>query len=92
MGTLTTGKLVLTNTTGNQDAFDRLRVSEPSTLFEIHHVFGKMPRVMDELTSGSGASTHNSTNSYVQMAVSDSSVGKVVRQSYEYIPYQPGKS
>jgi hypothetical protein len=92
MGTITTGKLVLTNTTGNQDAFDRLRVSNPTTLFELHHVFGKMPKRIDELTSGSGASTHNSTNSYVQMAVTDSGVGKVVRQSYEYIPYQPGKS
>lgn len=65
MGTLTTGKLVLTNTTGNQDAFDRLRVSNPTTLFEIHHVFDKMSRLMDELTSSSGASNHVAANSYV---------------------------
>ncbi len=92
MGTITTGKLVLSNTTGNQDAFDRLRISEPTTLFEVHHVIGKNEKLIDELTSGSGTSTHNSTNSYVEMALSSSGVGRVVRQSHEYIPYQPGKS
>ena len=39
-GTLTTGKLVLTNTQSNQDAFDRLRVSSPNTLFELHQIQG----------------------------------------------------
>lgn len=92
MGTLTVGKLVLSNTAGNQDAFDRLRVSNPTTLFETHHVFSKNNRVIDELTSGSGTSTLDTTGSYVQMALADSGTGKVVRQSYEYIPYQPGKS
>ena len=92
MGTLTTGKLVLTNTTSNQDAFDRLRVSNPNTLFEIHHVFGKMGRYIDELTSGTGTSTWRSANAYIEMKVTSSGVGKVARQSLEYIPYQPGKS
>lgn len=100
-GTITAGKIVLTDNgniqvisgvNGNNDAFDRLRVSEPYTLFQVHHVFGKEGDFMDELTSGSGTSTHNSTNSYVQMALADSGTGKVIRQSYEYIPYQPGKS
>ena len=91
-GTLTSGKLILTDTNGNADAFDRLRVSTPKTLFEIHHIFGKEPRVVDELTSGTGTSTHNSSNAYVAMATNASGAGKVIRQSYEYIPYQPGKS
>lgn len=91
-GTLTTGKLVLTDTTSNTDTFGRLRVSLPQTLFEIKHVHGKEQFLMDELVSGTGASTHNSSESYVAMTVSSSGVGKVVRQSYEYIPYQPGKT
>lgn len=90
-GTITTGKLVLTDTQANADAYDRLRVSEPTTLYEIHHVFGKRQRWVDEITTGSGTSTHNQ-GSYVQMALSSSSVGSVIRQTYEYIPYQPGKS
>jgi hypothetical protein len=37
-GTLTTGKLVLTDTQANTDAFDRFRVSEPTTLYELNHI------------------------------------------------------
>lgn len=90
-GTLTTGKLVLTDTTTNTDSFDRLRVSEPQTLFEINHVLNGRTRTIDEISTGSGTILHNS-NSYVQMSLSDSGTGSNIRQSYEYIPYQPGKS
>jgi hypothetical protein len=92
-GFLTTGKLVLTNTQGNQDAFDRLRVCNPVTIFEINHSIGKNTFLVDEIVSGSGAtSKEHIDNSYIEMAISAGSTGKVVRQSYEYIPYQPGKS
>jgi hypothetical protein len=90
-GTLTVGSLVLTKPTANQDAFDRLRISVPTTLFELNSVFGKTPYYIDEYTSGTGASVFNSTNSYIQMTVGGGA-GKVIRQSYEYIPYQNGKS
>ena len=84
-------KLVLSNTSGNQDAFDRLRTSKPNTLFEINATTGKLPYLVDEIIVGNGTSTQNTNNSYVQMAVT-STGDKVIRQSYEYIPYQPGKS
>jgi hypothetical protein len=90
-GTLTIGSLVLTIPTSNRDAFDRLRISEPSTLMEVEHTLGLNPYIVDQYISGTGASTHISTGSYVQMTVGGG-VGKVVRQTYEYIPYQNGKS
>lgn len=90
-GTLTTGKLVLTDTTTNTDAFDRFRVSNPTTLFELNHDDNKRARYADEITKGSGTSIHH-PNSYVKMSLSSSSTGAVIRQTYEYIPYQPGKS
>lgn len=99
-GTITAGKILLTDNgniqvisgvNGNSDAYDRLRVSEPNSLFQIHHVFGKEADFIDEITSGSGTSTYN-TNSYIQMALADSGTGKVIRQSFEYVPYQLGKS
>ena len=90
-GTLTTGKLVLTDTQANTDAFDRFRVSEPMTLFELNQTNNKRNRFVDEITTGSGTSTHH-PNSYIQMSLSSSGVGSVIRQTYEYIPYQPGKS
>jgi len=97
-GTLTIGKLILTESTSinnsfdNTDAFDRLRISQPVTLFELNHSIGKMPLLVDEIVSGSGASTHKPENSYVEMRVTSNAVGKVIRQTFEYIPYQPGKS
>ena len=92
-GTLTTGKLILTQTTSNNDAFDRLRVSNPSTLFEINHSVGKLPFLIDEFTSGSGTtSVAILENSYIAMRTSAGFTGSMIRQSYEYVPYQPGKS
>jgi hypothetical protein len=90
-GTLTIGSLVLTTPTSNRDAFDRLRISQPSTLIEVEHTLGLNPYLVNEFKSGTGASTHISAGSYVQMTVGGG-VGKVVRQTYEYIPYQNGKS
>ena len=90
-GTLTIGSLVLTTPTSNRDAFDRLRISQPSTLFEVEHTLGLNPYLVDEFKSGTGASNHISTGSYIQMTVGGG-VGKVIRQTYEYVPYQNGKS
>lgn len=90
-GTLTIGSLVLTTPTSNRDAFDRLRISQPSTLFEVEHTLGLNPYLVDEFKSGTGASNHISTGSYIQMTVGGGA-GKVVRQTYEYVPYQNGKS
>jgi hypothetical protein len=75
----------------NFDSFNRLRVSNLTTLFELNSIFGKNLHV-EEKVSGSGVSTFDSSNSYIQMSLSDSGIGKIIRQSYEYIPYQPGKS
>jgi hypothetical protein len=92
-GQLTTGKLVLTNTTSNQDAFDRLRVSQPNTLIELNHTIGKMPFMIDESITGAGSTSVNITSeSYIKMGVNTGATGHVIRQSYEYFPYQPGKS
>ncbi len=84
-------KTILTNNTSNQDAFDRLRTSRPHTLFEINATTGKLPYLVDEIVTGTAVSTANINNSYIQMSVSTAG-DKVVRQTFEYVPYQPGKS
>ena len=89
--TFITGGITVTDRNISSDAFDRLRVSNPTTLFEINSIFNKNHSI-NELISGSGTSVHDASNSYIQMALSDSDTGKVIRQSFEYIPYQPGKS
>jgi hypothetical protein len=72
------------------DAFGRLRVSNPYTLFEFNSILGKKPLVFDEITTGAASSTWSS-ESYIGLAV-NANGDSVVRQTREYIPYQPGKS
>lgn len=74
----------------NVDAFGRLRVSNPYTLFEFNQINGLNPLLIDVSLNGTGTQTH-SLDSYVQMNVSGQG-DSVIRQSHEYIPYQPGKS
>jgi hypothetical protein len=77
---------------GLTDAFSRLRVSNPYTLFEFNSILGMNPLIIDELSGGSaGATSTHSNDSYIQMAVTTSG-DYFIRQSHEYILYQPGKS
>lgn len=76
---------------GITDAFSRLRVSNPYTLFEFNSILGHNPLLIDELSGGTGASITHSTDSYVALNVTTIN-DVVIRQSHEYILYQPGKS
>lgn len=77
---------------GLTDAFSRLRVSNPYTLFEFNSILGRNPLLIDELSGGSaGATITHSNESYVELAVTNPG-DYVIRQSHEYILYQPGKS
>jgi hypothetical protein len=73
------------------DAFGRLRVSQPYTLFDSQNRYA-IDNQFSTSTSGSGAATHLSNESSVNMAVSTTSGDEVVRQTFRVFPYQPGKS
>ena len=73
------------------DAFGRLRVSIPFTLFDSQNRYGK-DNQFDESTATGGTSTYLPNESSVEMAVTTTSGSEVVRQSYRVFPYQPGKS
>ena len=76
------------------DAFGRLRVSEPYTLFDSKLLYDTQPFLWDELqTSGSNtSSSYNSNEAAVIMSVSSNIAGVRVRQTYQRFAYQPGKS
>lgn len=78
----------------NFDAFSRLRISNPLTLFNSQLTYDLNPLLLEQITNGSGASiSHNSTNRYADMVFSSTPTGgKAYMQSFEYLPYQPGKS
>ena len=73
------------------DAFGRLRVSNPLTIFDSKNVMSKNT-LFDESLSGSGSVTYTSNNSTVNLNVTEVSGDKVIRQSKRVMSYQPGKS
>lgn len=73
------------------DAFGRLRVGNPFTLFDSQNRYGKDDQ-FNETTATGGTSTYLPNESSVALAVTTTSGSEVVRQTYRVFPYQPGKS
>lgn len=90
----TSGSQVTIADSANLDAFSRLRVSNPLILHNSQFTYDLAPILFEQITSGSGATiAHNTTNRYALMTfASTPSGGKSYMQSYEYLPYQPGRS
>jgi len=78
----------------NLDAFARLRMSSPETLFDSKQLNDKQPLFWDDqLISGSGgASTYNANQASTTLSVAASTAGVRVRQTFRRFNYQPGKS
>lgn len=73
------------------DAFGRLRVAQPYTLFDSQNRYQKDPQFSEELVTG-GTATYVANESSVDLAVTTASGSKAVRQTFRSFPYQPGKS
>jgi len=74
----------------NTDAFGRLRVSQPYTLFDSQNRYAA-DNQFNVSTTGTGSTTFLSNEAAVKMEVTGAGVGSVLRQSYRSFPYQPGK-
>lgn len=75
----------------NLDAFGRLRVASPETLFDSKCLFSKRPLFWDEDLTATGTSTYDVNRATVVLEV-PASGDKVIRQTKEFFNYQPGKS
>ena len=73
------------------DAFGRVRVSPPVTIFDSQNRYAKSSD-FDESVSGSATSTYATNESSVLLNVTNASGDKVVRETKRVFPYQPGKS
>jgi len=73
------------------DAFGRLRVSNPLTIFDSKNVMSKNDLFDEDLTA-SGTVTYTANKSTVNLNVTTASGDKVIRQSKRVMSYQPGKS
>ena len=75
----------------NIDAFGRLRVSNPFTLFDSSHRFADN-QLWSTATATGGAATFNANQGLVDLAVTTASGSEVVRETTKVFSYQPGKS
>jgi hypothetical protein len=78
----------------NLDSFSRLRISNPLPLFTAQFTYNLKETIFEQITNGTGATvTHDTTNRCALMTFASTPTGgKSFMQSYEYLPYQPGKS
>lgn len=77
--------------TRNLDAFDRVRSSTPTTLFDTQFQYGLQPLLWETVATATGTAAHLPAESSVRLRVA--AVGdKIIRQSHRYFRYQPGKS
>lgn len=74
------------------DAFNRLRISSPHTLFDVQNEYDASPLFYENQLTGGGTVTHVPNSSSIRMSVGTASGDKVVRQTREYFRYIPGKS
>ena len=75
------------------DAFGRLPVAPPITIFDSKTEYGKEPLIWDESTPVGGAtSTFLPNESSVELAVTAANGDKIIRATHRSVPYTPGKA
>lgn len=73
------------------DAFGRIRVAQPLTLFDSSHRFADNGLWATDTASG-GAATFSANEGLVNLSVTTTSGSKVYRETLKVFSYQPGKS
>jgi hypothetical protein len=73
------------------DAFGRLRVSNPLTLFDSSHRY-KDNGLWATATASGGAAVFNASQGLVDLNVNTTSGSQVLRETFKVFSYQPGKS
>ena len=73
------------------DGFNRLKVSQPFTLFDSQHRYQENDK-WDTVTASGGTSTFINNESAINMSVTTTSGSKVYRETKRVFAYQPGKS
>ena len=86
------GSLKVVITEENQDAFGRVRVSDPVTLLDSTFGYNLNPRILEDISSGNGVVTFASNARSGRLAITAGAAGVAGLQSYQYTHYNPGKS
>ena len=75
----------------NLDAFGRLRVSNPFTLFDSSHRYADN-NLWATSTTGTAAATFSAAEGLVNLTVGTASGDQIIRETIKVFSYQPGKS
>ena len=89
------GSIKVTTTASNDgttDAFSRVRMAQPTVLWDGSTTYDKNPHDWRELLATGGTATFNANESTVSMTTNTTSGSRVVRQSRYYTRYHPGMS
>lgn len=89
--TMTANSATISFPATGTDAFGRLRVSNPFTLFDSFHRYQDNGKIT-ESTAGSASSTHDANSGSIVMTVGSASGDRIYRESSRVFAYQPGKS
>jgi len=77
----------------NLDAFSRLRVSNPTSVFDAQLTYDLQPTLFEQITDGIPATiTHNSTDRCALLSFSGAGDHNCIMQTFEHFRYQPLKS
>jgi hypothetical protein len=87
----TTGPVEVTLPPTQSDAFGRLRVSNPLTLFDSSHRFDDNDLWSTETATG-GTAVFNANQGLIDVSVTAASGSSVTRETIKIFSYQPGKS
>jgi hypothetical protein len=75
----------------NIDAFGRLRVSNPLTLFDSSHRYADNNLWVNSIT-GTAAATFSADEGLINLTVGSASGDQIIRETIKVFSYQPGKS
>lgn len=84
--------VTLKPTSGLVDAFGRLRVSNPYSIFDNNFPIDKNPLIFTELTANGGTATHDTNKKAVILTATTTTNSSVKFQTRQYFKYHPGKS
>ena len=74
------------------DAFGRLRISQPYTLFDSSHRFSDNGLWVTSNTAGNSSVVFTENQSLISMTVGTTANAEVIRETTKVFSYQPGKS
>lgn len=77
---------------GSVDAFGRLRISAPVSVWHHKNLYDRALDAWDEITAGDGDISHLPNEAAVKLSIGTADGARAVRQSGRYLSYVPGRS